>query len=124
MRFALLRRLLNRGSAWPTLLPALGAQEILNSAQAHYAPKPIASSQVILARATVGNGTDTPYVNIYADQALGWTKIISNLNIVDVEGGHSSMLQEAFVDSLAHEISQFIETSEVAPAKRHKASVG
>jgi hypothetical protein len=53
-----------------------------------------------LARAQSGGAGDTPYIEIYADETLGWGAIAENLAVVDVEGGHSSMLQEPFVDSL------------------------
>jgi riboflavin biosynthesis pyrimidine reductase len=32
---------------------------------------------------------------------LGWRGVAENLTCVDVDGGHSTMLQERFVDSLA-----------------------
>jgi hypothetical protein len=38
---------------------------------------------------------------IYADEALGWGTTTQDLAIVDVDGGHSTMLEEPFVGSLA-----------------------
>ena len=55
----------------------------------------------MLVRARVGEGGDTPYRQIYADETFGWNAVTNNIAVVDVEGGHSSMLQEPFVDSLA-----------------------
>ena len=72
-RFGLLRLLLSRNQAWPALVPALTFQQIFNSAQAHYAPKSLSISSIMLVRATSGEGADLPYSRIYADDALGWS---------------------------------------------------
>jgi thioesterase domain-containing protein len=106
-RFALLHELLSRKAAWPRLVPELTAHQILNCAQARYVPKPIAV-RTILARATSGEGIDTPYAQIYSDGTLGWKAVADNLIVIDVEGGHSSMLQEAFVDSLAQALLPYV----------------
>ena len=49
----------------------------------------------------LGEASDTPYREIYADETFGWGAVTQDLIVVDVEGGHSSMLQEPFVESLA-----------------------
>jgi hypothetical protein len=108
VRFNLLRELLTRNAAWPSFLPELSAHQILNSAQARYIPKPLSISSIVLARATSGGGIDTPYARIYEDESLGWDAIAQNLTIIDVEGGYSSMLQEAFVDSLARALMPYV----------------
>jgi oxalate---CoA ligase len=100
-RLSLLRQLLSHDIPWPSFLPELGFQQILNSAQAQYVPKPLPISSIVLARATTGEAADTPYSKIYSDETLGWAAIAKNLIIVDVDGGHESMLQEPYVESLA-----------------------
>jgi acyl-CoA synthetase (AMP-forming)/AMP-acid ligase II/thioesterase domain-containing protein/acyl carrier protein len=107
-RFALLRQLLSRGVAWPSFVPELSAQQILNSAQARYLPKPVPIPVIVLVRATSGEGIDTPYSNIFVDAHLGWDSVTENLTVIDVDGGHSSMLQEAFVDSLANALRPYV----------------
>ena len=96
-RFILLRELLSRNAAWPSFVPELTAHQILNSAQAYYVPKPLSISSIVLARAHSGEGLDTPYSSIYADETLGWDAVAKDLTVIDVDGGHSSMLQETFV---------------------------
>ena len=108
-RFRLLRELLSRDASWPSFVPSLSAYEILISALAHYAPKPLSIHSVVLARATSGEANDTPYSRIYSDAALGWSSIAQNLTVVDVDGGHSSMLQEPFVDSLAGILKPYVQ---------------
>jgi FkbH-like protein len=100
-RFRLLRRLLDRKRAWPPLLPELSVRQIYDSAEPLYVPKPLPGTPTVLIRATVGEANDTPYREIYADAAFGWKSVIAGLTVVDVDGGHSSMLQEPFVESLA-----------------------
>jgi len=107
-RFILLRELLSRNAAWPSLVPELTAHQILNSAEACYVPKPLSISSIVLARANSGEGIDTPYSSIYADETLGWDAVAKNLTVIDVDGGHSSMLQETFVDSLATALMPYV----------------
>jgi thioesterase domain-containing protein len=44
---------------------------------------------------------DTPYRLLYTDEKLGWGAITKNLTVIDVDGGHSTMLQEPFVGAVA-----------------------
>ena len=52
-------------------------------------------------RATAGSGHDIPYAQVFRDPTLGWGAVVRDLVVVDVEGGHSSMLQEPQAASLA-----------------------
>ena len=83
-------------------------QQIYDSAEPLYVAKPLAGTPTVLIRATVGEGNDTPYREIYADAALGWKSVIADLTVVDVDGGHSSMLQEPFVESLAEALLPYL----------------
>jgi acyl-CoA synthetase (AMP-forming)/AMP-acid ligase II/thioesterase domain-containing protein len=112
-RLNLLRGILSRDAAWPSFVPELGFQEILNSAQACYVPKPLSIPSVVLARATTGDGLDAPYSTLYADETLGWDVVAQNLTIVDVDGGHESMLREPFVDSLARALLPYVQQRQV-----------
>jgi acyl-CoA synthetase (AMP-forming)/AMP-acid ligase II/thioesterase domain-containing protein/acyl carrier protein len=117
VRLSILRQILKRGASWPALLPELGFQEIINSAQDRYVPAPLANSSVVLVRATAGEGNDTPYIDIYADPTLGWGSVTANLTIVDVDGGHSSMLQEPLVQSLASSLTPYVTPTEKLMSK-------
>ncbi len=117
VRFGLLRQLLRRHAAWPSFVPELRAQQILNSAQARYEPPPLPISSIVLARAISGEGNDTPYSKIYADPTLGWATVAKNLTVIDVEGGHSSMLQEAFVGSLAGALMPYVKKEPANPQR-------
>jgi FkbH-like protein len=120
VRFRLLQRLLNRKQAWPALLPELSVQQIYDSAEPLYVPKPLRGTPTVLIRATVGEANDTPYREIYVDAAFGWKSVIADLTVVDVEGGHSSMLQEPFVESVAEALLPFL----AVKSERAKAFTG
>ena len=74
--------------------PPLSVREIYDTAESTYAPESLPDSDVVLVRARVGEGGDTPYRQIYTDETFGWNAVTNNIAVVDVEGGHSSMLQE------------------------------
>ncbi len=99
-RFRLLEATLKGGKRWPRLIPELTVREIYGMAESRYRPATSNDLPVLLVRATAGNGADTPYRDIYADEDLGWQAVVGQLTVVDVAGGHASMLQEPFVGSL------------------------
>jgi FkbH-like protein len=111
-RFRLLRELLARNIAWPKFLPELSAHQIYNIVESRYAPAPLPIPSVLLVRAKTGEGSDTPYRDIYADNTFGWGAIAPSLAIADVAGGHSSMLQEPFIDSLAEVLLTYLQAPE------------
>jgi FkbH-like protein len=108
-RFWLLRELLSRELEWPRFMPELTVRQIYDSAEARYTPSPLPLPSVVLARAQTGEANDTPYRNIYADETFGWSAVAQGLAVVDVEGGHSTMLQEHFVDSLAGALMPYLQ---------------
>ena len=117
-RFRLLRELLARQKPWPTFIPALSVRETYDSAEARYVPRALSDARIVLVRARAGEAADTPYREIYVDGVLGWSAVARRLTVVDVEGGHSSMLQEPFVASLAAALMPYVmERSE----RRHGA---
>jgi thioesterase domain-containing protein len=103
-RFLLLRSLLARGVPWPRFLPGLNVRQIYESAEARYTPTPLSDVSVVLVRAraaVAGVENDTPFLDVYADENLGWPGLTGKFDVIDVDAGHSSMLREPFVQSLA-----------------------
>lgn len=114
-RFEFLRHALRRGIAWPGLMPALTVRQIYDSAEASYSPAPTSLPGLMLVRARVGQGGDTPFREVYADDELGWRRVSTDLLIEDVDGGHYTMLQEPFAEAVAEKISVVLDgNSEVA----------
>ena len=102
-RLATLRQVLAGGGEWPASEPSLDFRAIYNHAEHAYTPTPSAISAVLL-RATAGSGDDIPYREVFADPTLGWAGVARDLVVVDVDGGHASMLQEPQAASLASAI--------------------
>jgi thioesterase domain-containing protein len=115
-RLAMLRQVLAGGGEWPASEPSLDFRAIYNHAERAYRPSPSAVSAVLL-RATAGSGDDTPYREMFVDPTLGWAGIARDLSVVDVEGGHASMLQEPQAASLARVIQPLL----AGPAMRAAA---
>jgi N-acetylglucosaminyl-diphospho-decaprenol L-rhamnosyltransferase len=107
-RFRLLRYLRTRGLPWPRFLPELNVRQIYEAAEAFYVPRPLAHASVVLARARGGVGNDMPYREIYADETFGWRPLTDKLVVIDVDGGHSSMLQQPLVQSLATAVAPIV----------------
>ena len=100
-RFRLLRFLRARELPWPRFLPELTVRQIYESADARYDAGRLCDTTVVLVRALAGAGDDQPYREIYADDTLGWAAHTDRLTTIDADGGHSSMLQEPWVQPLA-----------------------
>jgi hypothetical protein len=48
---------------------------------------------------------------VYTDEKLGWGSLVKNLTIIDVDGGHSTILQEPFVGAVAAALMRYINDS-------------
>ena len=92
-RIATLQRVLADGSEWPGSMPGLDFRAIYNHAEHAYRPVP-SDVAAVLVRATEGVDNDIPYVKVFKDPTLGWAQLVRDLVVLDVEGGHASMLQE------------------------------
>jgi len=106
-RLATLRQVLAGNGEWPAAEPSLDFRAIYNYAEHAYRPPPSAISAVLL-RASAGTGNDMPYREVFADPTLGWADVARDLVVVDVEGGHASMLQEPQAASLAGAILPYV----------------
>ena len=120
-RFQLLQFLLRRNAPWPTIMPPLTFRQIYQRAEAAYAPKVLTGPEIMLVRAKAGEAGDTPYIELYTDNTLGWNGLVPHLRISDVDGGHYSMLQEPFAEELALTIRDVLPQS--APSQIHAAEV-
>jgi thioesterase domain-containing protein/acyl carrier protein len=87
------------------LLRGLAFRTVYQFAEVAYTPPAKLDAPVILFRATDGSGTDEPFAQLFQDPALGWREhAVRDFRVVDVAGGHSSMLQEPFVKDLAEQL--------------------
>jgi thioesterase domain-containing protein len=114
-RFQLLHQVLKRRLPWPRYIPGLNAVQICESAGARYVPGRLCKTPVVLVRAKRRGIVmdDTPFRFVYADEKLGWGSIASNLTIIDVDGGHATMLQEPFVGAVAAKLLRYTNRSDM-----------
>ena len=116
VRFYLLQRLLRKGRNWPRWLPPLTVPEIYEIISSQYNPGCVQAS-LVLVRAKEGKDADTAAVDVVDDPLLGWgDRTVKPLRIFDAAGGHSSMLQEPNVASLAERLIALLEETAIADA--------
>jgi malonyl CoA-acyl carrier protein transacylase/thioesterase domain-containing protein/acyl carrier protein len=109
-RVSLFRFYRNRGWQPPRFLRGISVRTTCESARRHYRPKAPFVGQLVLFRATCGVGNDEPYRDRYSDRLLGWRhRSTREIHVVDVPGGHSSMLQEPNVGVLAGHLQNAID---------------
>lgn len=109
-RLQLLRLWLDRGHLPPRLLGRLPMIATYLLAAAEYGPVRQFDGELVLFRAMRGTGVDAPFIDFFPDPAFGWGPRASRgVRIVDVPGGHNSMLQEPHVSVLATHLQQAID---------------
>ena len=101
------------GWTWPNFIPSLSVRHIYLAAKALYQPRTLHTGRVAVMRAEEGGDPDDPDINLLQDSSLGWGRVVAGrLDALQVQGGHSSMLQEPNVNYLAKQISDLLsETS-------------
>jgi thioesterase domain-containing protein len=93
-------------------------------AERDYRPDGRFDGELVLFRATAGIGPDEPYIDRYDDPLLGWGgRAARGARAIDVPGGHSSMLQEPHVATLAGRLQACIEEAlaDEPPRRRESA---
>jgi FkbH-like protein len=115
LRFRMFRSAIEKGRRVPWYLEGLTVRVVYELAEKDYQPSGKLDAPVVLARATQGEGADEPFINLYTDPLLGWgPHVARDLEVVEVPGGHSSMLQSPHVAILAEHITSYIERSQAA----------
>ena len=83
-------------------------------AYAEYLPSRQLQNEMLLIRATAGNGSkaDAPYISLYENSHLGWDDwTIQPIETCDIPGGHSTMLSDRHARTLAKAMDAFIARS-------------
>ena len=102
IRMRLFRFYLDRGLQLPRALEYIPVRTVYLYAEKNYRPEGLFHGDLALFRATVGEGNDEPYIDRYTDPLLGWsTRTSGSVLVWDIPGGHSSMLQDPHVRTLA-----------------------
>jgi FkbH-like protein len=116
MRLRLLGNVVRQKGNWPWFVPELSVRQIYDTAESRYFPNLLSKAPTVLVRARRGEADDTPYKEIYAEETLDWRYLARNLTVVDVDGGHSSMLQQHCVESLADALRPYVTSKKSAVA--------
>ena len=100
----------DRGLAPPSFLRGISVRTMYLYAEREYRPGGPFEGELTLFRATRGTGNDEPYVDRYEDPLLGWgPRATRGVRVLDIPGGHSSMLQEPDVEALAERVQSTID---------------
>jgi FkbH-like protein len=117
IRFRKFRSAVDQCQALPWYLEGLTVRTVYEFAERDYRPAGRLDAPVVLLRATEGKGANEPFINLFEDPLLGWAPyVLGELEVIEVPGGHSSMLQEPNVAALAKCICAFIGRSDVVAA--------
>jgi thioesterase domain-containing protein/acyl carrier protein len=111
----LLRKIFIEGKDWPDGLPAPTVREVFAIAESEYVPVKLARTQAVIYRATRGDGGDLPLLQILVDPLFGWQEFLAlKAEVVDVPGGHGSLLRQPHVTAMAAPLRASFESSAVA----------
>jgi FkbH-like protein len=109
MSVAGLRVCLDLGVSPPTWLRTVDIRSVYNVAESEYRPRRALHHEIVLFRASEGEGGDEPYRRLYRDPLLGWNRrSLQGARAYDVPGGHGSMLQEPHVAAIAEILRPYL----------------
>jgi thioesterase domain-containing protein len=112
---------LDRRRAPPRVLGGVPVRTTYLFAARRYRPGRQLEGELVLFRATQGVGLDAPFIDFFADPALGWGgRSSGGVSVIDVPGGHTSMLQEPNVRVLADRLQDAIARSLTRARSRQK----
>jgi thioesterase domain-containing protein/acyl carrier protein len=106
LAMAAIRVCRGRGLPLPRWARSVPMTTVCTLAAEHYRARHVVRDEIVLFRATSGEGQDEPVTEVYADPTLGWAdRSAKGVRGIDVPGGHLSMLQEPYVAVLAERLS-------------------
>jgi thioesterase domain-containing protein len=121
IRMRLFRFCIRRELPLPRALQQISVRTVYLFAEKNYRVDRPFEGRLLLCRATVGEGADEPYIARFSDPLLGWgPRASGGVDVVDIPGGHSSMLQEPNVDALADALRDRLQNStSIRPLPEH-----
>jgi thioesterase domain-containing protein/aryl carrier-like protein len=126
VKMRLFRYCLDRGWSLPPVLHHIPVRTAFMFAEQDYTPQDPYQGEIILFRATDGDGDDEPYIYRYSDPLLGWGKrATESVRVYDIPGGHGSVLQAPNVEVMAEHMQAYITAALCRnPATANSARVG
>jgi thioesterase domain-containing protein/acyl carrier protein len=120
-----LRYYSDRGAIPPRWLRPPDVRSVYAIAEAEYRPRRSLRDEIVLFRASEGEGAEEPYVRLYDDPLLGWGKHSqAGVRAFDVPGGHGSMLQEPHVATIADILRSILSSAPTVAAAATAAPGG
>lgn len=111
-----LRACLDFGISPPAWLRGLGIRSVYNVAESEYRPRRALRHEIVLFRASEGEGGDEPYRHRYSDPLFGWSRrSVAGVRDFDVPGGHATMLQEPHVAVTAEILRSYLGSLPLVP---------
>jgi thioesterase domain-containing protein/acyl carrier protein len=93
-------------------------RSVYSVAESEYHPRRPLRCEIVLFRASEGEGGDEPYRRLYRDPLLGWNRrSLQGARAYDVPGGHGSMLQEPHVAAIAEILRPYLASVTQSAAK-------
>lgn len=124
-RRQLLLRAFPEGRGWPDWLEPPSPRSLLALAEQELLPTRLRGVSPTLYRATAGEGADLPFATLLVDPTFDWQPWFeAPVRVVDVAGGHSSMLQEPKVEDLARQIAERLSAPSRATEAASSAKTG
>lgn len=115
IKLQVFRYYLDKQLPLPHFLQHISVRQAFDFAKLEYEAKTLYDGELVLFRATqkvldaAPGIDDEPYINIYSDPILGWgSRTTGSVQVYDVPGGHSSMLQEPNVAVMAEQMQHYI----------------
>src|SRR5262249_43410277 len=106
----------------PRFLEGISVETVCLYAESQYRPKSLFNGKLVLFRATSGEAGDQPFADRFDDPDLGWSsRATDGVQVLDVPGGHYSMLQEPNVAVLAAQMTHYIEMKLAVDGTTHAA---
>lgn len=107
---AALRFCIDRRLTPPLWVRQVPVRAVYLDAEARYRPRHKVKEEIVLFRATSGEGAEEPLAHRYLDPRLGWEqRTCKAVRVIDVPGGHGSMLQEPHVEVIARHLHAYLD---------------
>jgi FkbH-like protein len=107
---AALRFCIDHGMTAPRWVRRVPVRAVYVDAEARYRPRHKVQQEIVLFRATSGEGAEEPLAHRYLDPQLGWgRRTCKSVRVIDVPGGHGSMLQEPHVEVIVRHLHAYLD---------------
>lgn len=110
LKLTLFRYYLDKGLPLPKFLKNITPRQVYRFGKKSYVPG-VFKGRLLVFRATEGEGAEEPAINMTIDPFLGWgQRATEEVEVYDIIGNHSSMLQEPYVKEMADRMKAYLDS--------------